>query len=321
LVDIRKYIPIVAIGILISVWSAPTFGQTSGSPVSEPVVSLEANRQEIRVGDDVEITMRLVYPIRYEILGKVSFPKVEGLKQLGIDKMGVFVSTTQRQEDTTRTFQALEPGAFVIEPIKVGFRKPEGGKVDVESNGLTIVVLEAGAPQEGLRDIKGLKPIKRPIDWLLILTIAAIALALILIVLVITGRRARPAVAQLPFPYKNIEEEYIRQLQALAIPDEYDSEAVKKIYLTMSELVRTYLSERWNMDAREGTTREVLEDMEEVGFDGQALKGYGDMALAFDMVKYAKGRPFKDDIEKAREAAIDFIRLLAAPGDRSGTNS
>jgi len=322
LADLSRHILLVITVVLCcSLMGNAAFGQSNPpQQVSEPKVTLKADKQEIRVGEQVAITLTVAYPQEYKVVSGNAYPDVEGLERLGIDKVGVFITDKGRTEETTRTFKATNEGKYVINPIKVSFGAPGGKTADVQSNGLTIVVLNSDAPQEGLHDIKGLKPIKTPSKWLLLLTIATVSIALILLVLVFMGRKPRYA-AVATAGRGDIEEEYIGKLKGFAIPAEYDAQAVKKIYLLMSEIVRTYLAERWKVEAREETTVEVLNEMKKAGFGKHILEGYENLGRAFDMVKYAKGRPFANDIENARQAAIDFIRLMAALGDKRETES
>jgi len=318
---LRKYILLLfSIGLCAFTFSAASGQGNLPQQVPEPKVTLIADKQEIRVGEQVAITLSVAYPADYRVVAGNAYPDVEGLERLSADKVGIVVTDQGRTEETTRTFKAITEGKFVINPIKVTFSAPNEKTVDVQSNGLAIVVLKSDTPEEGLHDIKGLKPIKTPSKWLLFLTIGTVAIALILLVLVFMGRKPRLA-SGVSTAWRNIEEEYVSKLKGLAIPEEYDAQAVKKIYLLMSEIVRTYLAERWKVEAREETTVEVLNEMKKAGFGKHILEGYEILGRAFDMVKYAKGRPFADDIEKARQAAIDFIRLMAALGDKRETES
>jgi hypothetical protein len=279
-----------------------------------PKLILEADHQKIRAAQTVTITLRAEYPAEYKISGslKDSYPVIEGLHQ-----QGVHISSYNRfnaliSESTAQTYKAPKEDTYTIEPVSIRFIDPGGNLVDVTSNGLTVVVIAEDAPEEGLRNIKGLKPLRKPLNWLLISTIGAVLFALILIIVVASGRKRKPLTAPVPLPsrYAGPEEEFIDMLLKLDIPDEYDAEAVKKLYLLMSEYIRSYLSARWDISARKETTTEVLSEFRRAGFLDEVLNKYKSMAKAFDMVKYAKGRPFKPDIEAARDAAIEFIRFM-----------
>jgi hypothetical protein len=278
--------------------------------VGEPRVGIRADRQELRVGDSAQITRSASYPAGYSIAGSLGYPAIEGLQPSGVNMISKTTVDGATVEEASQTFRALREGRFVIDPITVRFRTPSGETINVKSNGLTIVVLPEGAPEEGLRDIKGLRELKRPFDWLLVTVIAAIAAALITLVLVISGMRARRVGTLTPPKMLSHEDEYIELLRRLTIPEEFDAIAVKNLYLKISEYVRSYLAAKWDITAREETTLEVLGELEKGGFGGEVIDGYSDVSRALDMVKYAKGRPFSEDINAARNAAIDFIRLM-----------
>jgi hypothetical protein len=278
-----------------------------------PKVYLEADHVEIKAGQTVTITLRAEYPEGYAIAGALaeSYPGVEGFDEQGVHITSYNKDMSLTSESTAQTYTAPKEGNYTIDPVSVTFIDPDGKRVDAKSNGLTIVVLAENAPDEGLRNIKGLKPIRKPLNWLLISTIGAVVFALILIVVLASGRRKRPlAPRAAPSRYASPEDEFIDMLLKLNVPDEFDALAVKRLYIQMSDCIRSYLSAGWDIGARKETTVEVLEELMRAGFPVEALDNYKVMAKAFDMVKYAKSRPFKEDIDAARDAAISFIRFM-----------
>ncbi len=279
-----------------------------------PKVYLEADHVEIKAGQTVTITLRAEYPGGYAIAGALidSYPGVEGFEQQGVHITSYNNNMALTSESTAQTYTAPKEGNYTIEPVSVTFIDPTGNRVEEKSNGLTIVVLAENAPDEGLRDIKGLKSVRKPLNWLLISAIGAVVFALILIIVIASGRRKRPLTPAAPAPsrYASPEDEFIDMLLKLNVPDEFDALAVKRLYIQMSDCIRSYLSAGWNIGARKETTCEVLDELMRAGFPIEALDSYKVMAKAFDMVKYAKGRPFKEDIDAARDAAISFIRFM-----------
>ena len=276
-----------------------------------PIVKLDADHQEVRVGDTVTIVLKAIYPEGYELIESLEFPEVEGL-----EPTEAYVEPEEEDESgivekKVKTFRAENEGEFIIRPVTVEFRKPDGKSIKAKSNGLMIVVLAADAPEEGLRDIKALRKLKLPINWLNSGVIILASIALILLLFFVAGmwpRRERRSILQLPV---NLEELYIGKLGDLTIPDEFDTGAVMELYLRMSLILREYLAERWEITAPEETTAEVLFELKKVKFGKPVEDSYSDVARAFDMVKYAKGRPFRENIEAAREAAMDFILLMS----------
>ena len=284
---------------------------TENTQNGSPIVKLETDHQEVRVGDTVTIILKVIYPEGYELAESLEFPEVEGLEPTEgyvepeeEDESGIV-------EKKVETFVAENEGEFIIQPVTVEFRKPDGKSIKARSNGLMIVVLAADAPDEGLRDIKALRMLKLPINWLNLGVIVLASIALIILLFFVAGmwpRRERRIILPLPV---NLEELYIGKLGDLIIPDEFDSGAVMELYLRMSLILREYLAERWGITAPEETTSEVLFELKKVKFGKPVEDSYSDVARAFDMVKYAKGRPFRENIETAREAAMDFILQMS----------
>lgn len=307
-----RYICIVMISTALLFQPSIVSAQVTVDTQNElPIVKLTADYQEIRVGESVTIVLKAIYPEGYELIESLEFPEIEGL-----EPTEAYVEPEEDDEEgivekKTKTFRAENEGKFIIQPVTVEFLKPDGKSIEVKSNGLMIVVLAADAPEEGLRDIKTLRKLKLPINLLNLGIIILASIALILLLFFVAGmwpKRERRIILQLPV---NLEELYIGKLRDLIIPDEFDSGAVMELYLRMSLILREYLAERWEITATEGTTSEVLFELKKVKFGKPVEDSYSDVARAFDMVKYAKGRPFRENIEAAREAAMDFILQMS----------
>lgn len=288
----------------------PTTAQQEEDERGKPVVTLRADHQEVHVGDTVAITLRAEYPPGYELVDRLEFPEVKGLRKESVQIRSDEHDRHGSTKSLGRTFTALEEGKFIIEPVELMFTGPDGKSIKVKSNGLMVIVLAEDTAEEGLRDIKALKKLNIPIDWVKYgIILAAIAALIILYRLVSNIRKKAGTVEIHPLP-KNIEEYYIRKLRELEIPEDFDSDAVMNLYLDMSFILRSYLAERWNISARPETTAEVTVELKKARFGPDVIDGYSDVANSFDMVKYAMGRPYAEDIQTIKDAAMDFILLM-----------
>jgi hypothetical protein len=158
----------------------------------------------------------------------------------------------------------------------------------------------AKAVMDDIRAIKGLVPVPHDWWWLVLLAgLVATAIALYL-----WRRRKTAPVDELVPPLSAVE----IALAALRRLRE-DSPPVEVFYTRLSDIVRRYLEDKFQLRAPERTTEEFLV---EVSRDGALLPEHQTLLSAFlqesDLVKFARHRPGKDDMERVFGAAENFVR-------------
>lgn len=106
-----------------------------------------------------------------------------------------------------------------------------------------------------------------------------------------------------PTPY----EVAIRDLNALQRENLWQNGQERKYFTRLTEILRTYLQDRFGINALEMTTRQImntLTDNQEVKEKRGYMRQILDMA---DYVKFARLRPLPDDNVKAYENALRFV--------------
>jgi len=106
-----------------------------------------------------------------------------------------------------------------------------------------------------------------------------------------------------PTPY----EKAVMSLRHLKEQKLWEQGMEKEYYTELTDILRSYLSGRFGINAMEMTSREILHAMHQ----SKGLKGYrSDMRQILDMadfVKFAKVRPLPDDCIKSFEFARHFV--------------
>src|SRR5437879_4001819 len=148
---------------------------------------------------------------------------------------------------------------------------------------------------EDIRDIKGLVPVPHPWWWLwLILALVAV------VVVVWLWKRRKPATAgETPVPRSPFEIA-LAALQKLRL----DNPPVEEFYTRLSDILRQYIEGQFGLRAPERTTEEFLA---EATLPPQHMALLGTFLQESDLVKFARARPGKDDMERAFGAAEKFV--------------
>lgn len=171
-------------------------------------------------------------------------------------------------------------------------------------NGLKFGILFVN-PTNDIHDIKGFVPV--PYPWWVWALLAVIIVAIAIIVWAI--RRKKPAVAAAPAtPPPTPYEVALAALQQLRS----ENPTVEVFYTRLSDIVRRYLEDQLQLRAPERTTEEFLYELQQ---GSRLASEHKELLGAFlqeaDLVKFARHRPGKEDIERAASAAEKFVRESA----------
>ena len=154
---------------------------------------------------------------------------------------------------------------------------------------------------EDIRDIKGFVPVPHSLWWLW----ALLAVVVIVVVALWWRSRRKPANVSTPVVQLSPLEIALAALQRLR----EDNPAVEVFYTRLSDIVRHYLEDQFRLRAPERTTEEFLY---EVSRDGVLSAEHKDLLGAFlqesDLVKFARHRPGREDMDRAFGAAEKFVR-------------
>jgi len=279
-----------------------------------------ADRTEVTVGDPITVTFALTHP---EGLSLATFDADRALA--GLDLLASTTTAPRRLQDGSIeearvvTFAAYKPGAGEIPAVKVVLRDASGKETEAVSTSLSFNV--ASVLKEGENEPAD---IKRPVEmrerllwpWFVA---GGLLLALVAFLLWRRFRRRRPASpvpvipAAPPRPEHEIAYEELQRLLASGLLERGE---VKKFYIALAEIVRRYLGRRFDFDAFECTTREILETtrMQRLPAATQAL--LSELLGLCDLVKFAKHAAGREETQGSVERAfrlVDETKRAAPP--------
>lgn len=126
-------------------------------------------------------------------------------------------------------------------------------------------------------------------------------------------RRGRRIAPPLP-PWEQAE----RELQALMARLEDRTIRGETFYMTLSNILRDYVAQRFGIRVRERSTPElaqfVLDEVPLELVQAEALLG---LLRCFDQVKYARRQPGPSQMKNEAGAALEFVRATAAVSERA----
>ena len=265
-------------------------------------VSASLERDSIWLGDQIKMILVAEYPIGTSL----SFPELKDSLANGVEVLSRSARDSSKIGDGMLQMRqsflitAFDSGPHPIAPFL--FAQRSGLSTDsLRTNSLRLFVKVPNVDlKKGFADIK--KPYQAPITfkevapW--ILGIILLASVIFLIIYAINRRRkniplfSMPAKPKLPPHVVALSE-----LDKLKEEQLWQHDKVKDYYTRLTDIVRVYLEERYEVPAMEQTTQEILAEFkgETSEIKGKLYSGLQKTLETADLVKFAKYTPLADE--------------------------
>jgi hypothetical protein len=272
-------------------------------------------RDTIWLGDQIKLMLLAEQPVG----AKIGFPrnqdsiagKIEVLKRSIIDTTKLDANKLQLKQ--TLLITCFDSGPHIVPPFY--FRIQNNGLNDsVKTNDLILFVKVPNVDlKKGIADIK--KPYEAPVTfkeiapW--ILGIILIGAVVFLVIYMISRRRKNLPLFQRPEkPKLPAHVVALQELDKLKSDQLWQLDKVKEYYTRLTDILRIYIEERFNVPAMEQTTFEILSDFQRNKslIDSDSNKGLKDILELADLVKFAKLTPLPDDNHLSLNKAYQFVQ-------------
>lgn len=265
-------------------------------------VSASLERDSIWLGDQIKMILVAEYPVGTTI----TFPQVKDSLNNGIDVISRSTRDSSKLSDgilqmrQSYIITAFDSGPHPIEPFKfVGHSRitPD----TLRSNPLRLFVKVPPVDlKKGFADIK--KPYGAPVTfkeiapW--ILGIILLASIVFLILYAINRRKKNIPLFSLPVkPKLPPHVVALSELDKLKEEQLWQHDKVKDYYTRLTDIIRVYLEDRYDVPAMEQTTQEILTQFkgENSAIKGKLFSGLQKTLDTSDLVKFAKYTPLADE--------------------------
>jgi len=289
---------------------------------AEPAVSVavSVDKNEITVGDIITLTVTVRYPAGVEVdipsLGEKLGEFL--IRDISLPKPRAEKDTTVRDVHYIITTYIL--GDINVPPVEVAYSyKDDAGKEiekKIKTDTVTIHVKRV-APKDAtdIRDIKG--PVGLPVDWrpYLLWGGSALAAVAIVVLIILYLKKFRPAALERarlapPMPPHKRALEELDRIEAMGLVEEGRFDLY---YDLVTDALRRYVGARYNFNAIDMTTEEVV-----TALDGRLRRldladSVGAMLRESDLVKFARGESTAERATKLMEECRRIVRV-STPG-------
>ncbi len=282
-------------------------------PPDRLTVEYSVDREDILIGDPVELVVTAYYPTN----GTVALPEIGRQKEvvlLSRDWTDVPRTDGVNQSETRYSITSFRLGEHLVstgtiscvvgdEVFSTNF---PGVALNVTSS------LDADATS-AIADIQPVHKLPRRIPaWVWIVPGAAL---LAFLIGLLTSRLWKNRETLLPSaPPVPPHVTAFRALEALRNKGLLEKDECNPFYTELSMILRTYLDGRFNLNATDETTEEIVDELSrspELNGDQQSI--LRDFMTQADMVKFAKGHPDRSTMESAFNTTKQFVDQTKTP--------
>lgn len=290
------------------------------SNAQELVVAAKLDTNQIVIGKQTRIRLTA----KTQIGVSVVFPEfkdtiIEKVELVSIGKIDTALAGNMATYQRDLIITSFDSGFFALPPFNFKI-KNDTSKV-FQTEPLLFVVQTI--PVDTTLAIKA---IKGPIDpaWSIYevqkeLLIGLIVLLAVILTLYFLKRKKKIEVIQEVTVNKRPAHEIaIEVLNDLRVQKLWQQGRVKEYHIVISDTIRTYIENRFNVGAMEMTSDEILKSLRFIITDNNLKLKLSNVLILSDMVKFAKEQPLPNENELSWENAIDFVKHTALVEQEEG---
>ena len=279
------------------------------------IVSATLDSTTLFIGDQTDLHLRAIGEVGEQVampvLDKELIPGVEIVDRTIVDTISL--KDGRVQYDQYLTLTSFEDSLFYIAPLPF-----VSGDDTVWSDGLTLNVVqpfEMDTTDMAITDIKGVY--KAPIWWwgifrwvLLALLLAGVGVAGYYLITYLQRRKLEEAGNEVVTePLRPAEEVALEKLDAIKEKKIWQQGQVKEYYTQLTDVVREYISRRFEVSSVEQTSDETLRDIRPLLSERKDLYDQlRKMLTLADLVKFAKWSTTPDENELSLRNAYTFVK-------------
>ncbi len=274
-------------------------------------VHVRVQKEQITIAETVMLELEAVIKPGYE----VKMPKVDKILQnFGIIDWQNLGDRLDKNNNLVHTYQyRLEPflsGAYSIPALSFEFHdvnSPEENKYELTTEPIDIEVTSLLGEQRAeliISDIEDVVQMPKKSSYWWVWTLAVMTVAIVCLLFYSRRRRA----AQLIRIFKPAHEIAYERLRVLVKEDLVNKGMIKEFYERISNILRHYIEDRFNLRAPERTTEEFLIELSSADvFNPDDKANIGEFLKLSDLVKFAKHNPTTDQIQQTFDLVKNFI--------------
>lgn len=286
---------------------------------AQVAASAKIDRSEVLIGEPVNIELRLSQPRNTHVSWPGETDSIGGLEILSLTPVDTAYTTDSTSLILTQrlAIAVYDSGRYTIPPFV--FKYTAGQDKTIKSFETDALQFSAQLVKvdttQAIRDIRPIREV--PYDWTLI--------AILIFSAIILGwagykiynkyfkyRKVVPVAEKVTEVFIPAHEKALAALKALDDEKQWQNGNVKYYHTALTDILRSYMEDRWNINAMELTSDEILRHGFILLSGEQEKEKLRRILLTADLVKFAKAQPLAAEHTQSMQDAIDFIRLTTS---------
>lgn len=268
----------------------------------------------IKIGDQVKLTIQISIPTASSI-NEIDYTTAfadNPAEIVEISPLQTLAETPELLLQQVLTLQLFDTGYVFTPVLQIPLLYPNGSTDTLRTESLLLTV--TGIPVEEDADLMPIKPIiKEPLRWTDFwpLYMAAIVLSFAYLAFAYwrKKKKVRPAPVLIQRPAHLLA---LEQLDTLASRNLWQEGLIPEYYTELSYIFRNYLELRFEIPAKESTSKEIIKALSGKRLIDEAQKQELARLLQLsDLVKFAKAKPGESIHEQSLGSVRQFIQEQA----------
>jgi hypothetical protein len=165
---------------------------------------------------------------------------------------------------------------------------------------------------------KAFKDIKAPysapwsiveiLPWIGLGALVLLVVGLIIYFIVRASKNKKPAPMVIKAPPIEAHVKALTALEELAAKKLWQEGKIKDYHTGITDILRTYLDDRFGINAQEMITAEIMYAMRRTDVDEELKGKLKQILILADLVKFAKEQPLPSDHESSYNKAVEFVK-------------
>jgi hypothetical protein len=264
-----------------------------------------------QIGDYIHFTIQIRADKNLSVMGPAVSDTLAGMELINQLAPQKAVKDNQQVIIYSYTFSKYDSSNVTIPPIAVYYgTKGDTTERSINTNSVYFTVRPVKVDiKEDIKDVK--EPLKIPLDWKWIVFWVLIGLIIITAVYYFY-RRYRKSKAEY-IPEKVVVKipphvTALKSLRALSEKQLWQKGMVKEYHSEITEIIRRYFEERFNLPALEMTSGEAVEELQRRRGTETIIEDTQNFLSNADLVKFAKYQPLASVNEEMMKQAEEIVK-------------
>ncbi|MFN0275083.1 MAG: FeoB-associated Cys-rich membrane protein [Chitinophagales bacterium] len=288
--------------IFFAVFTLPVFAQ-------DVSITAKTDKLEYLIGDYIRLQIK-VTKTGDITLQLPDTDSISTFDRITVSPVDTLTSGNTIQYTQEIVYSIYDSGFYSFNPVKVIYKKQDDANYFLAQTD-TILFTVNSVPVDTTKAIKPIKDIKnvqvKSYIWLYILIGLVTLGVLIFVIYKVLKNKKKTGTPPQKVPAISLYETTMKQLLQLEEKKLWQQDKTKEYYVELTDIIRTYIEQRFHLPAMENTSDEIIESLVRLGIDTHQVNNINTILQYADLAKFAKSRPFAAENNLAMQSAKDFV--------------